>query len=386
MPRAIMILTVLLSGPILWAQEVEVVDGADIRESAVRYLVLNIHGEIGLNVRTDIMTDALEVVQRVNPDILVLHIDSSGGNVSEKVQIIDALSLWRSESSTRVVAFVERALSAAAFIALTCEDIYMMPTGIIGSAMMVPVDQMGLVRQILKTGIVEMMASSLRAKNRFAVHTGNHDPLWIEALSVPKSAIYIRVIDGKPQLRKLTMSERIHLRMGRDVFANDDDADVDSPEDRTDDVKWQVLADKDKLLTLDASEAVDYGLARGIAKDYQWLARDMGFDGWVLASDELAKLQARQARQTSTVIREWNTQKDVQKSVSLRSLPNSRSSLSKLKRRRHSLGKLIRMATEYPWLDADMDALKSANADTQNRIDQMAASLDRASQRAERRR
>ena len=79
------------------------------------------------------------------------------------------------------------------------------------------------------------------------VHSVCNISIPFEALSVPKSAIYIRVIDGKPQLRKLTMSERIHLRMGRDVFANDDDADVDSPEDRTDDVKWQVLADKGKL-------------------------------------------------------------------------------------------------------------------------------------------
>jgi hypothetical protein len=61
---------------------------------------------------------------------------------------------------------------------------------------------------------------------------------------------------------------------------------------------------------------------------------------------------------------------------------NSPDSLSKLKRRQHSLGQLERMATKYPWLDADMDALKSANVYTQNRIDRMVASLDRTSQRA----
>ena len=112
-------------------------------------------------------------------EVLVVEIDSPGGSVAEAIKASGALVRLK---GVRTVAFVQRgdsggAISAAALIALSCDDIYMQPGTTIGASTPYVIEE--------KTGnrkLDEKFMSDLRAQFRAVAQAKGHPALVAEGM------------------------------------------------------------------------------------------------------------------------------------------------------------------------------------------------------------
>lgn len=214
------------------------------------YVVIPIKGEIGRYVTADLLRKSLKEAARFKPTVVILEVDSPGGLVSETEKIVDVLG---SVKGLRVVAYVKRAISAAAIISLGCKEIYMDKKAIMGAATaytQLPWE--------LPEVIEEKMQSIIRASCRKAAELGGHQAIIAEAMMDMGIVLHIEEKEGK----KIVVEG-------------------DGP---------NILSRKDRLLTLTAQEALDCGLALGIVEDAHSMAGKMGIAGWVKVSESTETL------------------------------------------------------------------------------------------------
>ena len=171
---------------------------------------------------------ALREARKVKPDYVVLVIDSGGGDVAEMEEIIAAIV---EADDLHFVAYVEKALSAGAVIAMACPEIVMAPGGIIGAAVPYKVGPDGTPKNI-----EEKFQSAIRASFRRAANTGGHPSLLVRGMMETDLELTIVHRDGKPLV--------VDARSGS---------------------RGTPLKRRGEILTLTADEAVACGLARGIA-------------------------------------------------------------------------------------------------------------------------
>jgi tetratricopeptide (TPR) repeat protein len=189
-------------------------------------MVIPIKGAIGYDFTSGVMKAYLEKAAKLRPAVVVLDIDTGGGDISDAEEIVDALIATK---NVRVVALVHRAISAGATVSLACGEIYMTETATIGD-------------------VGEKMQSIWRAVCRKAAEHGGHSSLLAEAMVDPGFAVTMRKVGQKVVIER--------------------------------DGKGDVLKAKGRVLTLTAREAVACGLARGIVDDTAALGQRLGLAGW----------------------------------------------------------------------------------------------------------
>ncbi len=222
------------------------------------YFTIPIRGEIGLYVTADQVRQGLAMARKARAGVVVLEVDSGGGSTEECARIVELLA--DAQKDTRIVAYVKRAISAAAIVSVACKEIYVDERAVIGGA---------LAFQMLPDGtpadVEEKMQSIWRATCRTAAETGGHQPLLAEAMMDLGIGLSIITKDGKPRV---------------------EEGDAGT-----------VLKRKGKLLTMTAKETLASGLADGQANCYDGLGVRLGMSGWKSAGREAEELHERNRKE-----------------------------------------------------------------------------------------
>ena len=109
--------------------------GAGEKDTRRQVFILPLGGMVGVGLRHQEMEKIEKEADKFGPgQIVVIRINSGGGLVTEGDEIAETLSRMRDKH--RVVAWIEEAISGAAFTAMHCREIYFMKTGSLGSITM----------------------------------------------------------------------------------------------------------------------------------------------------------------------------------------------------------------------------------------------------------
>lgn len=204
------------------------------------YYPLPLKGEIGIEVKAEFLTAALTDARSRKPDFVVLAFDTAGGSLEETDKLMKVVADAR---DLRILAYVRKATSSAALVALTCPEIYMATDGMIGAPLP------GGPRAQQPLGAVDRKTLwSMRARSRRAARSGRHSILIGQGMFDPDLELVLATEAGKPVVKQ-----------GKG---------------------GKVLKAKGKLLTLIGAEAVECGLAKGSTRDVAALDKVMGLKEW----------------------------------------------------------------------------------------------------------
>ncbi|MDQ7780289.1 MAG: NfeD family protein [Planctomycetota bacterium] len=189
------------------------------------------------------VTDAVLKAQRAKASLIILKINTPGGDIASMFRICNAVGEVKytaEDKTTKTIptaAYItHQAMSAGAIIAFSCDYIYMREASTIGSAE--PISPFG-------EAVSEKFVSALAAEMRMRAETKGH-PANLAAAMVDKDIEIIEAdIDGERMF--LTPSElESFKKQGKRV------------------VEKQTVIERGKLLALSANAARQYGVARSI--------------------------------------------------------------------------------------------------------------------------
>ncbi len=219
----------------------EVAEDAAEAKDAGTCFVIQVHGVIGVDFRAVHMEEILEEAAEIEPDVVLLDVDTPGGLIGDAEEIVDLII---NQDELRFAAYVHKALSAGAAITLACEDICMDRAATIGGATSFHMTEDGAIAELPKD-IEEKFRSVWRATCRKAAENGGHSTLLAEAMTDRDFALTMRDGPDGPILE----------RNGEGT----------------------VVAAKGRLLTMTAREAVTCGLATAEVKDLEGVAEALGY-------------------------------------------------------------------------------------------------------------
>ncbi|MGI8644693.1 MAG: NfeD family protein [Thermomicrobiales bacterium] len=172
-----------------------------------RVYVAEIRGEIDLGLAPYLSRILDEAAETNSP--VILDIDTPGGRLDAVLQMQDALL----DSDVRTIAFVNRtAFSAGALIAISAEEIYMVPGAVMGAA--TPID--GATGETASAKVV----SAVRKTFKTTAEVRGRNPEVAEAMVDPDVAIEGLVASG--ELLTLTDTEATTWGYADGVVANRD--------------------------------------------------------------------------------------------------------------------------------------------------------------------
>lgn len=223
-------------------------------DDAVKVTFITLEDEVGKLLNADALEESFNIaMDKGDPDIIVLVIDSGGGALLEVQPLSDVIH-EKMKKEVRVVGWIRSAISAASLTIFNCEEIYMMTEGHVGGTVAFVQDgggakaaQGAALEQVLRLG--EMI--SIR---------GGYDPLIMEAMQ--------------------------HWM----VLSADIDANGVVTWHRGDKGEYMVNP-KDRILTLDAPDSVKFGVAKGIADTKDDLLKLMKIDEWKEVAPEADEYQ-----------------------------------------------------------------------------------------------
>lgn len=212
-------------------------------------LVIPVHDIIDLGLAFFVKR-SVESAERDGFEHVLIELDTLGGRVDAALDIRDALEGCKLPVSAYVN---KRAISAGALICLSSKDIAMVSGSTIGAATPIGIGPMGGKEQVGEKEI-----SYLRGEFRATAERNGHSPLLAEAMVDPDMEVWAVFEDGVPKI-------------------------VSSPEveelkSKYEGLKAEVVSPKDKLLTLTATEALKYGLARSTPATLEDFMRSLGLD------------------------------------------------------------------------------------------------------------
>ena len=153
--------------------------------------VVELSGTVGREITGDYVRRSAAAARRAGASRLVLDIDSGGGLIGVQAEISETIAGTR---DMEVVAYVRRAHSAAAIIALSCPTIVMAPGGQIGAA----------VPYSVATGVPEPLRakalSALLAGQRASAERAGHSPLFVTAMADADAQVWAVDRDGNSTL------------------------------------------------------------------------------------------------------------------------------------------------------------------------------------------
>jgi membrane-bound ClpP family serine protease len=207
------------------------------------YVVIPMFGVIGEDVTAASVRAGLSEARALKPRYVVLAIDSPGGSIREMFDILDAL--WERNDSFEIVAYVKDAYSAAAVIAMSCERVYMKPSGAIGAAVPFKITENG------PADVEAKFRSVIEAGMRAANAHGGHADLLMRGMSDMNFELYLTEKNGEPEL--------------------------------TTSGPGRLLKSKGQILTLTAAESAACGLSR-VAGEMSEVGQQLAGGPWHVAS------------------------------------------------------------------------------------------------------
>jgi ATP-dependent protease ClpP protease subunit len=220
------------------------------------YYPLPISGEIGADVTAEALGRALDEVRRAKPQFVILVIDSAGGSGPEMLAITERLRRTSADMApnTRFIAYVKRAYSAGAVIALACPEIYFAPDATMGAGVPARLGPGGK-----PVRLDERTATEIRAQMRAAATGGGHSDLILRGMMEPE--LELGIVQGEDH-RPQVVEQGGNALFGATPFKS-----------------------AGQVLTLTAREAVQCGLAGGTADDVEGLCKPLGLSAWHKSDD-----------------------------------------------------------------------------------------------------
>jgi len=198
---------------------------------------------IGPHVNAVLLRNAMAMIPPADgPDVLVLRINSAGGMLAEAPRLSDFIH-DDLKPKMRVVVWVDRALSAAALVALTSEEVVMTPGATLG-AVVTTVKREGQTEAISGEDLSKALQVGAEVARR-----GKHNARVIRAMQMPEALSVDRSESGE-----LTF--------------------------RSDDAGMDIINPTGSILTLNATTAEKLGVSRGTASTPAELMTLLGIDRW----------------------------------------------------------------------------------------------------------
>ena len=193
-------------------------------------------------------------------DTLIMHIDTDGGEVLHAREMFKRV-LDQKREGMRMIAFVDfRAISAGAMITYAHEEIYISETASIGDIGVIFISREGEMKyapEKVETVIRTLLVQAAEQRG------------WNRALLLKMTA------------RNQTLY-RVHHEDGSQSYVIEDDLPdflVQHPEiDKEDDRQLVVYRGEDRLLTLTGREAIELGMATGVAEDVDSLYEKLAIE------------------------------------------------------------------------------------------------------------
>jgi len=178
---------------------------------------------------------------------IVLEIESPGGLLTEAFRLVDAIAKVRERH--RVVAWVREAISAAAFTAMLCDEIYFRRDGVLGATVLIHGGN----------GLYGGPLDAFRTELGSIVEKNGRSRMLFEAMVLAKPVL---TYTKDPGSGKTTFHDRITGLPGE-----------------------VVLSDEKDSLTFNAQNAFACGFSRGTADTGAELAPLLGLEEWHEVSD-----------------------------------------------------------------------------------------------------
>jgi hypothetical protein len=248
--------------------------------------ILKQSGMVGVGLRAAEMEKVEKAADKFGPgQIIVLHINSGGGLVTEADEIDKVLNRVREKH--RLVAWIEEAISAAAVTAMHCREIYFMNLGSLGSATMFAGD---------KSAEGAQLEAWLRRISEISEAGGRNGHL-------AKCMVY----------SPLVVSYTRDPKTGKVTFFEDGSGE-------------KMLSDEKDNLTLTADQALDCGFSQGTANTEAELFEKMQLKpGTFAVNDEGRKIGegwektlASAEKQRRTIMQDWGLAGDGTKGLAKR--------------------------------------------------------------------
>lgn len=198
---------------------------------------------IGPHVNAALLRNAMAVIPPADgPDVLVLRINSAGGMLAEAPRLSDLIH-DDLKPKMRVVVWVDRALSAAALVALTTHEIVMTPGATLG-AVVTTVKREGQTEAISGDDLSKALQVGAEVARR-----GKHNARIIRAMQMPEAL-------------SVDCSESGELTF------------------RSDEAGAELVNPTGGILTLNATTAEKLGISLGTASTPAELMTLLGIDRW----------------------------------------------------------------------------------------------------------
>ena len=250
-------LSVVAGNQLASGQEKPAVDDRTTPRNAIQ---VQLHGPINRGL-LEVFTRKFEQAVDAQPDVIIVHIDSPGGEVDASLKIA---SLIMDTEGIETVAWIERdAISAAAFVSIACDVIAMHPSAHIGDAGMIAMDSSGQFRHVPEK------LNSLIPKVLTIAKTNGRPVALIEKMCSKDMLVYQARHKDDGKLRYISDKE----------YKLMDDAD-----------QWELgkqlpEAEQGRFLFVSGQRAVELGIADYVASDEASLATQLNIKTPIVKND-----------------------------------------------------------------------------------------------------
>jgi membrane-bound ClpP family serine protease len=284
-------------------------------------------GGVGQTARNEEIDAIAKEADKWGPDqIIVLEVDSPGGLVVEILEISKTLADVRKRH--RVVAWVKKAISAAAVTSMHCDEIYFKTVGTLGAAMMIAG----------RDSVYGEALDGFRDKIGPVVEEAGRPRAIFEAMVLSKAVL---TYTKDPVTGKVEFHDRITGLPGEVVLSDDKDN-----------------------LTFTASQALDCGFSGGTADSNEELAKLLDLPEWYEVSD----FGRRKAEAWTKLFNEC--EKDVAYQLERTKIQRAGGELEQLQVQAEALRAIIKWSKRCKecTFSYDMDAIKKNLEDVEKRI------------------
>jgi len=310
-------------------------------------IVIPVEGPIMYDIETTAFEEAISAAAEEKPLLILLEIDTPGGRVDLAQRMCAAI---QQATDTKVIAYVKSgeyggAISAGAAVALSCDKIYMAKNTVIGAATLVTLSKTREQDRIKKEKsykeVVDEKSSSIWRAYLASLAQKNNRPGLLARAMVDSSIEVIEVNEASKRL----FIEPVNKRPDQQIVHT-----------------WNKSG---SLVTLTAEEAVDCGIADGLAESQEELLQQLDAGH---ANIEVDKKIASARREIQIVQRRVD---QIEKSLDLKAkqfqyqMPAGKA-LSTMRGARKDFETLKMLAEKYPDLNIDIkdveEILNSINA------------------------
>ncbi|MFC1829350.1 nodulation protein NfeD [Thermodesulfobacteriota bacterium] len=203
---------------------------------------------------------SLEAPSNVTGAICILEMDTFGGRVDSALQIVDTLL---GASNVKTIAYVKsKAISAGALIALACNELVMKQNTTIGDCAPITYSKEG------PKALGEKFQSPLRAKFRALAKRNNYPETLAEAMVTAEMVVYAVEMNGKT------------------VYMDSREFEDLNPTEKEKVSSKKTVVDKGELLTMDDTEALQFGFSRMSVTTVDDMIQKMGIRNYDLTRVE----------------------------------------------------------------------------------------------------